>query len=60
MMMMMMIMMMKFKSDKAAVFVTMLHVFDRFLSQVACIQSRGISNFSDLAAEYFYVILAVS
>jgi len=51
---------MKFKSDKAAVFVTVLHVFDRFLSQFAGIQPRGISNFSDLAAEFFYVILATS
>jgi len=48
------------KFDKAAVFVTMLHVFDRFLSQVADIQPRGISNFSDLAAEFFCVILATS
>jgi len=43
----------KLKSDKEAVFVTMLHVFDRFLSQVAGIQPRGISNFSDLAAKFF-------
>ena len=53
-------MIMKCKFDKAAVFVTMLHVFDRFLSQVAGIQPRGISNFSDLAAEFFYAIFAIS